>query len=187
MRRPLIFPEEGVGDAEITLRRHRETDVPALTAACQDPDIQRFTRVPTPYTEDDARGWVVATRVIAKEGTALHLVAVDIHDDVVGAIAVQGIDDTNRRAEIGYWVAPWGRGKGVATRAVRILSGWAFEALSLERISIFAEPGNAASRGVAEAAGFTPEGVLENWIEVAGEQRDVVAHRMTREELARDR
>ena len=45
-------------DGEILLRPFTEDDVPALTAACHDPEIPRWTRVPSPYTEEDALAFV---------------------------------------------------------------------------------------------------------------------------------
>ena len=42
-------------DDAIRLRPFTVDDVPAIVAACQDPEIPRWTRVPSPYTEADAR------------------------------------------------------------------------------------------------------------------------------------
>jgi len=60
----------------------------------------------------------------------------------------------------------------VATRAVRLLSRWAIGDLGMERISLLTFPGNVASEGVAQAAGYTREGVLRAYLEVRGERRD---------------
>jgi len=52
------FPVEGISDGVVRLRLHADSDVPAIVAACQDPEIPRWTRVPEPYGEADARGWL---------------------------------------------------------------------------------------------------------------------------------
>jgi RimJ/RimL family protein N-acetyltransferase len=49
-------------DGDLRLRRPTEADVPAITTACQDPDIQRWTRVPSPYREEHARSYVQFSR-----------------------------------------------------------------------------------------------------------------------------
>ena len=66
----------------------------------------------------------------------------------------------NASAEIGYWVAPEARGRGVAPTAVRAVCRWAFSTKGLELIEWRAEVGNEASRRVAEKAGFRMEGEL---------------------------
>jgi RimJ/RimL family protein N-acetyltransferase len=60
--------------------------------------------------------------------------------------------------EIGYWVAAEARGRGVATRAVRLLADWGRAELGLTRIDVLPHRDNAASRRVAEKAGFTETG-----------------------------
>ena len=84
-------------------------------------------------------------------------------DELLGAAGIVRFERDERRCEIGYWLAPAARGRGVATRAVRILGDWAFASLPVDRIGITAEPGNRASCAVAERAGFTYEGVLRSW------------------------
>ncbi len=56
---------------------------------------------------------------------------------------------------VGYWLLPEARGRGLATRAVRILSDWAFGALALDRLDLFTERDNVASIRVAERNGFS--------------------------------
>ena len=78
------------------------------------------------------------------------------------------------RWAIGYLVYPQARRRGVATRSVRLIAGFAFEELEAERLEIQVEPANPASQRVAEAAGFTREGVLRAYQEIKGTRRDMV-------------
>jgi ribosomal-protein-alanine N-acetyltransferase len=93
------------------------------------------------------------------------------------------VDQQEGRCELGYWMARDSRGCGLATRAVRLLSGWAFENLSVDRIEIHAEPENVASRRVAERAGFTFEGVLRSYLVNKGLRRDAASYSLLRGEL----
>jgi ribosomal-protein-alanine N-acetyltransferase len=179
---PVPFPASGLSDGVITLRPPGEADVPAIVAACQDPQIPRYTRVPSPYTDDDGRAFIGRGEDLRRSGIGLSLLVFDREDSLLGSIGLTSIDGENRRAEIGYWVAAPARGQGVATRAVRLLSHWAFETLALERLTIHTDPENEASRAVAEAAGFIPEGVLHGWLNVKGIQRDALVHRLLRSE-----
>ena len=51
-------PDPPLRDDAVVLRPWSLDDVPAVTAACQDPEIPRWTTVPTPYAEEDARLWL---------------------------------------------------------------------------------------------------------------------------------
>jgi RimJ/RimL family protein N-acetyltransferase len=85
--------------------------------------------------------------------------------------------------EIGYWVAPWARAKGVATRAVRLLARWSFGEFELRRIELVIAVENTGSNRVAEKAGFTREGVLRQYRENKGVWRDHYMWSLLREEL----
>ncbi len=63
-----------------------------------------------------------------------------------------------RQAEIGYWVGPWARRRGVATAALRALSVHAF-GHGLERLELLTHWDNPISQRVALAAGYQREGV----------------------------
>jgi RimJ/RimL family protein N-acetyltransferase len=150
------LPRDPLTDGTIVLRPATEADLPAVVAACQDPEIPRWTLVPSPYTEDDARAFLlVGAPVDAAAGRALHLLAFDARDAsrLLGAVGLVGIDAERRVGEVGYWVAREARGQGVATRGTRLICALAAR-LGLAAVELLAHPGNAASIAVAERAGF---------------------------------
>ncbi|MEX2221066.1 MAG: GNAT family N-acetyltransferase [Candidatus Rokuibacteriota bacterium] len=157
--RGLEIPER-IGDGPIGLRLPRFEDVPGITAACQDPEIARWTRVPSHYTERHAREFVAFSHAAAEAGGAAQLAVVNEADQVVGSCGVANLDWDALVAEVGYWVAASDRRRGVAVTAVRLLSAWAFESLALGRLELRAAEPNVASNRVAVAAGFTLEGTL---------------------------
>src|SRR5262249_29647607 len=77
-------------------------------------------------------------------------------DRVVGGVNLRFAGDET--AEVSYFLHPSARGRGWATRAVLLVSRWAFDALGIERVELRAHPENDASRRVAERAGFVFEG-----------------------------
>ncbi|HEX8632193.1 MAG TPA: GNAT family protein, partial [Catenuloplanes sp.] len=79
-------------------------------------------------------------------------------DRLLGGIGLDRVAPARQQAEVGYWVAPWARRRGVATAAVRTLSSWAF-AGELRRLELVTDWENTASQRVALAAGFHREGV----------------------------
>jgi RimJ/RimL family protein N-acetyltransferase len=169
------YPQPQLGDNAIVLRPMREGDIPAVTAACQDPLIARYTLVPSPYSEDDAREWFRVAEQQRREGTGLHFVVVDAErEGVLGSVGINAITWQHRVGQIGYWVAPEARRRGVGLRAVRMLARWALRDLGLARVEIRVDVENEPSQRVAEGAGFTREGVLRSRAESKGRRWDEV-------------
>ena len=182
--RPIQFPVEGLSNGVVRLRLMADADLPAIVAACQDPEIPRWTRVPEPYGESEARSWFEQEAEERARGEQLGLLIVDPGNGrLLGSVGIVHVDQLEGRCELGYWMARDSRGRGLATRAVRLLSGWAFEHLPIDRIEIHAEPENAASRRVAERAGFSFEGVLRSHHVKKGLRRDAASYSLLRGEL----
>jgi RimJ/RimL family protein N-acetyltransferase len=182
--RGIEFPIGGIDDGEIRLRFRTDADIPAIVAACQDPEIPRWTRVPYDYDEATARDWSERAEADQREGRGLHLLVVDAKDDrLLGSMGIVAIDWEESSCDIGYWAVAAERGRGLIPRAARLFCRWIFEALPIERITISAEPENAASRRVAEKAGFTYEGVLRSFFVNKGTRRDAASYSLLRGEL----
>ncbi|MEV4639190.1 GNAT family N-acetyltransferase [Actinoplanes sp. NPDC049548] len=140
---------------ELHVRPWRPDDADEVFRACQDPVLHRWaTSLPSPYLEEHARVFVSENAPAWLEaGKALHL---GVFDDrgLAASIALNGVDATARTAELGYWSAPWARGRRVTERAGRALLRWAFDEEGLTRIDWRATVGNHASRLTALRLGF---------------------------------
>jgi ribosomal-protein-serine acetyltransferase len=157
---PLTLPDPPLSDGVVTLRGLRDDDAGAVQRACSDPITQQWLDfLPRPYGLDDARWFIERARSDWLMGHAAVFAIADALDDgLLGAVAIQA--GRLHRPFVGYWVGPWARGRGVATRAVALISAWAMQALETARLELVVEVGNAASERVAEKAGFQREGVL---------------------------
>jgi RimJ/RimL family protein N-acetyltransferase len=173
----IVLSGEPLVDGPTALRPWRDDDRQSIAAACQDPEIPRWTRVPSPYGETDARAYLLQRYDLLEAGAAAPFAIVSADDDrhLLGSIALLEINWDHARAEVGYWLAREARGHGHATRAVRLICEWGFAALRLERISLVAATGNPASQHVAERAGFIREALLRSYMVTGGERRDMVA------------
>jgi RimJ/RimL family protein N-acetyltransferase len=154
---PAIEPPT-LRDGDLTLRPPRPEDVDAVTAACQDPAIQRWTLVPSPYRREHAVEWLAGAPGSARAGEVVTLLAEDGDGRLAGSFSLMEIDHEAGRAEIGYWVAAGARRRGVATRAVRLLHEWGASELGPRRIEILPHVDNGPSRRVAEHCGYADTG-----------------------------
>ena len=159
----------------LVLRPYDESDAPAVFAACQDPEIQRWTRVPSPYLWEHATeylatrspdGWrngTAATFAVCESGSGRLIASVGLHFDRA---------QEEGTAEIGYWCVAAARGAGYATEAVAEVARWGFAECGVQRLEWHAAVGNTASRRVAEKVGFTVEGTLRSALVLQGRRVD---------------
>jgi RimJ/RimL family protein N-acetyltransferase len=157
----LSFPEDGLRDGEIVVRPTREDDVDALVAAFADPVIREAGNLPD-LDRQELLDTLPHLPYLAASGRLLPLVVADAElGDVLGGATLHHLDAERGIVEIGYWLFPHARGRGVATRTARLLAEHAFS-LGVERVAAYVNVGNDASDRVLERAGFTREGVVRS-------------------------
>ena len=156
------------------LRPWTAYDAGDVFEACQDPEIPRWTPIPSPYSREDARVFVEETAPAGWEsGTTATWAVLDATTGaLLAALGLYGISHTQRVAEVGYWTAAPARGQGVTTEAVGTVCRWGFGVLGLRRIACVVAVEDVASQRVATRAGFTPEGVLRNGMRLKSGQSD---------------
>jgi RimJ/RimL family protein N-acetyltransferase len=157
---PIAAPT--LSDGEIGVRPFAPSDVPAIVAACQDPEIPRWTRVPSPYVREDAERFLAIAASEAAAGLGVALAICDADDRLIGTIGLMDLDRERGYGEIGYWTAAAARGRGAARRAVALVRDWAHAELGLTAIEILAHRDNRPSQLVAERSGFEDTGQLRS-------------------------
>ncbi|MFJ6634245.1 GNAT family N-acetyltransferase [Streptomyces sp. NPDC091376] len=147
-------------------------DADEVHAACQDPDIQRWIPVPSPYELRHAEEFIEVTVPDGWRNDSEYTLSVRLRESGE-LIASSGLHHPRSGSwEIGFWMAKEHRGRGYATEMVLAMARWAFTDLACTRLEWRAEVGNTASRGVAEKAGFTVEGVQRSGFHGRGTLRD---------------
>jgi RimJ/RimL family protein N-acetyltransferase len=148
-----------LGGDGVRLRPWQLSDVDELARACDDPVTARFLpHIPSPYTTESARWWITEGALAAWAAGGCAFAVTDPAGGVLGGAGISNLPAHRHHAEIGYWVAPWARGRGVATAALRVLSEWGF-GNGIERMELLAAKDNVPSQRAALAAGFAREGV----------------------------
>jgi RimJ/RimL family protein N-acetyltransferase len=182
----LSLPNPPLADGPVVLRAWVEADVPAIVAACQDPEIARWSPViPSPYGEKDALGWLASQEPARTAGRALELAVSTSSGELLGAVALSDVQLSQLRSGVGYWLAPHARGHGHAATAVRLIAHWAFSHLGLARLELVTHPENVASQRVAERCGFVREGLLRSHMIIrrTGERRNSIVYGLLPGEL----
>lgn len=145
----------------ITLRDFNHNDIDKLVTILNDIAVTEFlsTKIPSPYTKDDARWWVDV-------GSNNELIkAISYHGELVGCIGVnQGEYEYERAGEIGYWLDKNYWRKGITLNAIQQITELVFTTTTMVRIfaSVFAD--NQASMQLLLKSGFHPEAVLKKAI-----------------------
>ena len=172
--RPLPRVLEPISDGEVSLREWRNEDMPAMIAMLDDEPIARWTRVPHPYRESDAQDYLARGDAERERGEGINLGVFDATSgELLGSMSLRLASWADLRGQLGYLVSAHARGRGVAARAIRLVSAWGFQKLGLERIEILVHPDNQPSQRAAEKAGFTREGVLRSYTRVKDERFDM--------------
>jgi RimJ/RimL family protein N-acetyltransferase len=171
----LPVPEDLRRDG-IALRRLRARDAgPFANAFREDPALGALIGAEEDPTESGVRRFIARQPRLRARGEFLGLAVTDAGGrPFLGHVMLHSVDFKNRRAEIGYWLVPAARGRGIGKVAVSLLVEWAFAELDLHRLEITTTPDNAAARALAAALGFTEEGVMRGRNLERGRHVDVV-------------
>jgi len=167
----------------VGLRPWRLADAALMAAACADREIALFCMMPAGYTTELARDFIADAPRAWDEDGWLHLaLTVGRRQRPVGAVGALRADPRQPNADLGYWVMPEHRGKGLARAGVALLTDWAFATLGLRRLSIGTMVTNEASRRIARGLGFTPEALLRNDRPFGATRTDCVVYSLLADE-----
>jgi RimJ/RimL family protein N-acetyltransferase len=155
-------PSPPLADDAVRLEPLDERYVPDFERMLDDVDIVRHTRVPTNPPNGFAVRWVGRYVRGWQDGSCAGFAILSRETAFLGLAGIVDLDLRARQGEIGYVVVVEARGRGVAGRALRLVTGWAFEGLGLERVELRIDVDNEPSIRVAERAGYRREGVLRS-------------------------
>lgn len=165
-----MLPDE-LTDGCVLLRPWTVADAAWYASCAQDAEVQRFTTDPPSLTADEVAAAIGA--LPEHPDRVAYLIADAGTGESMGNLA---LDRSGAVAEVSYWVAAAARGRGAAARAVRLVTTQALARLPIAEVRLWTHADNAASRTVAERAGFVRDGRADRVREVKGEQWPTVAY-----------
>ena len=167
-------------DGTVLLRFPRDTDAAAVVEHSRHPDLQDTYWLPVASSCSlaDAHSLIREFKASFSGRFGLTLViSTPANEDAFAGIITLGLHNSEM-GEVCYGVAPDYRNQGLATRAVKLITGWACSYPALKRLELRVGLSNLASQRVAEKAGFVREGIVRMRVPATGKEYDdfVYAH-----------
>jgi RimJ/RimL family protein N-acetyltransferase len=157
----ILRSEKGTPGPELVLRPWGQQDIGCLLEVYRDPVMRQSSRRPL-VTHQDACRWLAVQQQGWADGSRLSFAVLaaepgDGAGSVLGNVALKGYTAGKDAAEIGYWTAAAARNRGIASRAVEVVTAWAFASFAghgLQRIELLHRQDNLASCRVAQKSGY---------------------------------
>jgi RimJ/RimL family protein N-acetyltransferase len=167
-----VKPPDSITDGVVVLRELREGDRAVVLSTMQDPLVTRWLNMPAAPGDRDFDALLRVAREGWATGNRIDYVVTEPGEDVSrGAVIASRRHRDNY--EVAYLAGAEGRGRGLMTRAVRLLCDWLLEE-GIGRIELRTHPGNEPSQQLARRAGFTREGLERRSIWLHGVRQDAV-------------
>ncbi len=134
-------------------------DAEAIRENANDREIAiNVPNIPNPYGIENALQFIgfAIQKYELKED--FHMCIRLLNGEFIGLCALVNIDKLNRKAELGYWVGAKYRGKGFAKEALRLIIGFGFSYLDLNRIYAKVLVHNERSVNLLNSLNFRKEG-----------------------------
>ncbi len=107
-----------------------------------------------------------------------------LNGEIVGLIGLRVIDKINKKSEIGYWIAQCFQKRGIVSKSVRALLGFAFNEKGMNRVQIKCAVQNESSRRIPQRLGFLFEGIeREGELLSNGEFTDLEVYSLLKKEF----
>lgn len=162
-----------LADPPLLLRAFSNDDAALIQEVSADSYIPLITTVPAQSDRATALAFVDRQRDRLARGDGYPFAIADLaSDEALGHVGLWPREQPSGRASIGYWVAARHRGRGIARRALQMVTTWGLTLPGISRLELYIEPWNEPSWRVAEAVGFQREGLLRGWQPVGDERRD---------------
>lgn len=146
----------------IRLRKIEPTDIPYLYQWENDAQMWADSDTHNPLSQYDLREYIASsTGDIYKDGQ-LRLM-IDDEGSTMGCIDLFDFDPRNRKAAIGMYIAPHARGKGIGTKAVKLIEEYAFDFLKLRMLYAIIAINNTACSTIYKKEGYLPSSILKAW------------------------
>lgn len=173
----------------LVLDAPRESDIPAVLAACQDERTQQWVPLPSPYTRESAEFFVrsYCPHGLASRQYTVWALRPSPVAPLLGVVEVRR-DERRGSASLGCWLEPGSRGQGLMREALLAVTAHALDpdGLGFERLRWEYLPGNEESRRLAEGVGFDFADAEAHLVPFRGEERTALVGVLLRGDRSAD-
>lgn len=169
---------------EIQIRFYKLDDVNTLYEAAKESVSDVYQWLPwchPQYTIEESKEWIADQIQKQQNKLEFEFAILDNDGTYLGGCGLNQIDWDRKSANLGYWVRSSAMGKGVAVKAVQLLSKWGFENTDLTRLEIKCAIENVRSQRVAKKAGADREGIKASCLELHGKKHDAIIFSLKKE------
>lgn len=172
---PVAPPKDPLRDGDLVVRLPEDDDVDSLVAFGNDQDVAETIWVPIPHPcprpvaeqrlNEFRRGWEAPSHF-----GPTFIVADAATNQMIGVVFLSKRDE--KTVGLPYGVAPEWRGRGIGTRAMRLVSRWCIDEAGFDRVELRIDLKNHASQRVAENSGFRRSGIGKSHVPGTGKTYD---------------
>ena len=171
----LSYPDPELRSPLVHLRAWTMDDLACVREASSDPEIPKGTTVPAEYSDAEGRAWIERQWSRQTSGQGLSLAVVEEASGRAVGLVYLGLRTPDGHCELGYWLVPGARGRGLGSDAVKLASEWVLANSDVYRLFALVVPGNDPSFAVLDRSGFQREGLLRSFIRRPDGDLDVVS------------
>jgi RimJ/RimL family protein N-acetyltransferase len=137
----------------LILREWTEDDLPVMAELFDEPEVDRWTPLRAPFDLAAARAYLDTARQRRSADRRIQLAITTDGHQPLGEILLFRTE-TSGEAELAYAIGAAHRHQRLASRAVQVITGYAYTTLAIDRVLLRIPAGNTASAAVARATGF---------------------------------
>jgi len=144
----------------LILRTPALKDAKDIAANANDLEVSRYlARVPYPYSVENARHFIKFRQKLTKENPYSFGITLKKTGKIIGMTGFIRIDDSNKKAELGYWLGRKHWRQGIMEEALRGIIKFTFNKLKMNRLEAGVAKENKASANLLKKVGFVKEGM----------------------------
>lgn len=172
-----------INGKRIVLRKPSLRDVRGVFLTAKHKEVARAVPLPYPFTEEEARKMITKWQRLWRAKKENHFI---IEDDktktIVGTISFMKINQSGKKAEVGYWIGHehWRMGYGL--EAMKLALKYAFSTLKLNRVYAYTWAQNKGSAKLLERSGFKHEGTYRECNKFRGKWDDLLLYGILKRE-----
>jgi RimJ/RimL family protein N-acetyltransferase len=163
----------------VRLRAIEEADLRGINERFWEPEVNQFMALPWPEPVAGTRAWWENRRASGEPTFAIETLA----GELIGVCNLEQVSDRARTAWLGIWIAKGNWDRGYGADALRLLCGFAFREMNLQRVSLAVYESNPRARRAYEKVGFKEEGRLRRAHFVGGRHVDTLVMGLLAEDL----